>query len=519
MENEDIDVINIYDRVELFYYENEDAEDIISRKKLERYFRQCAWQGKTDDDLQELWPVIELTLLYMLEKEIENFEQLNMYDYQLMLYLAAQGSLGDNVYLLTEENVKYYAAEMKAFYKYLLNGYIDEDDRLSFMLQEFVNSVYVQGKFDYPEVDENDQFFDTLLHSEELSSEETNNMNLILEKLLNKIGDYYKGRKFFNDLNRAMLLFCDPAMSEEDRAEKDFWFSFWDFFMFDYHLIESDMTPVYYYYKYEKRKLTIGDKLILRDLLNADLRVFEVTDVKDGFALCHDLLKDDIFELPAPEIFMSDYHQVIMIGHTQRSGAMLLNYLTQFPASPKLRQRIKKEIEYYLAMYRCQRPKATMVDFLKRHAAAVRHIILIYCTRAQLGITPVRQLPKPIRNRNRNILSHADRKELYDLWLKMGMSRYSCHLAWDLYCDAVNFNGIGVWDATAPEVLCATAILFSRINGIVYLNDSDIYKAFRVKKDNVETIIDWITETLNLTVSDPRYLIEEGFVGELYAEK
>ncbi|MCI7477176.1 MAG: hypothetical protein MSA77_02945 [Selenomonadales bacterium] len=514
---ESLQEVSIFSLIEDFYLEHDEFDDVIPQKVLEKYFRLLIWDGRSNDEIHNMWPVMELTFLYMEERELEDPSQLNMYDYQLMLWRAAHGELGKNVYLLTEDNVKYFINTLGDFYEYLLNRTEIGDEMLEISLEDFHNSVYVLNNFDFPEINENDEFFEQLLHISEMTQEEALDMNSALEQLLNKMGDFYQKPEYELDLNRAMMLFTDPDMPEDEKTNREFWYSFWDYFMFDYHLITSDMVPVYYYFKTVGPNLAACEKMIIRDLINAQFRVFEIVTAGDTFAYCKDLLRDEYFEIPTPNI-VGDTDNVIMLGHTHKSGPMLLNYLTQFEATPKLRERIVNDIMQQFKMYRCQAPKASMDDFLNRHSALVRQIIMIFSTRAQLGVTSFNDLPKPMKKRKRNFVSKELKKQIIQLWQKVGMSKSCIRLAWDLYTDAVMAECNGPWIAASDEVICAVTILICRINNMVYVKQDGWFKIFNVKKNDVTIIVDWIIEGLDLRPSDPRYMSEEGFVRALYFE-
>ena len=155
---ESLQEVSIFSLIEDFYLEHDEFDDVIPQKVLEKYFRLLIWDGKSNDEIHNMWPVMELTFLYMEERELEDPSQLNMYDYQLMLWRAAHGELGKNVYLLTEDNVKYFINTLGDFYEYLLNRTEIGDEMLEISLEDFHNSVYVLNNFDFPESSLNSSF-------------------------------------------------------------------------------------------------------------------------------------------------------------------------------------------------------------------------------------------------------------------------------------------------------------------------------------------------------------------------
>jgi len=98
---------------------------------------------------------------------------------------------------------------------------------------------------------------------EEVPPETLQRLNKMLDELLHRIDDYYKKPAFRRDMDRAIMMYAGPdydgqeAPSEEER--RGFWFGFWDFFLFDYHLIVSDASPLRYYYEQEREKLSTSE--------------------------------------------------------------------------------------------------------------------------------------------------------------------------------------------------------------------------------------------------------------------
>lgn len=512
--------VNVYNLIEEFYTEHPECDDMFPRSDVERFMRKQAWSGTSQQEMKDMFPVLKLTALYLHMQGLEDgIEQLNLYDYQYLLWMASRGRFGGDVYLLTEENVKYFVEIMRKFSDFITDGATPRESKIPYMIDAFSRSVYLRDKFDYPDINENDEYFDLILRVEDLSEEETELINLQGDALMRKVSAYFEDEKFVAERGRSMFLFSDPEMIEVDKVEEDFWLSYWDYFLFDYHLLTNDMTPIEYYYHKEKDNLSTGDKMILRDLMGAKFEVFEIIDwYEDGIVQCRNLISDEEFEMPAPTIFADDFKQLVMFGHAHQNGGMMLNCITQFPASDKLRKRIKDELRYHYDMYKCQRPNAAIPEFLERHSAVVRHIVTILATRAQLGITPVRQLPEPVKHRSRNFISHDDKKTYFGILSQHAISKFGRNVVWDLFCDAAAAGSFGDWLPNSSVVCCAVEMLYIRINNMFYLSEDELLKYYQVQMDDVQLVIDWITNDLQLTEGDPRYLTEEGYVLSLYSD-
>lgn len=510
-EEEQEDTRNVYALIDEYYADNKLAEEIIPKKEINTFMRKMLWSGETQEELKEMWPVLRLLLIYIEKEEIGFLDRLTVYDYIYLLWKAGHGQLEKDVYLLTEENVMYFSDVIHKFYSFLTDDASPSESKLIYMIELFRKYMYVMDKFDFPEVDINDGHFELMLRVEELTPEEGEEINDHIDNLMHKISDYFHGAKYELDINRAMSLYADGIVAIEDRNEPEFGYGFWDYFMFDYHLYETDITPLQQFYKKKRNSLTASENLMLRELLSAKLQIFEIMDINDeGEMLCKELFSEELFPLPAHPMIPVEYSQLILYAHTYSCGFVLMNYVNQYPASTKLKARIKSEIEYHLELYRCQKPKATMDDFIARHSIAVRHIISIFTTRAQLGIAPVRQLPRPVKKRNRSFISREEKNEYLDFVQRMLLSKFSCNVLWDLYCDAAAAGTLATWGESSMQSKCAVLLVFMRINMYPPLED-ELCKAFAIKKDDVLQLADWIASDLKLTENDPRYLAEEGY--------
>lgn len=518
VEDEQEDNRNVYALIDEYYSEHEQAEEIMPKKTVETFMRKMLWAGESQEELKEMWPVIKLVLHYVEKDEIGYIERLTVYDYLYLIWRAGNGKLGDTIYLLTEENVNYFADVLRKFYDFLTDEAQPNEHKLPYMVELFRKYVYVMGKFDYPEIDPNDDHFDLLMRVEELAPEEGEEINEHIDDLMERASEYFRVEKFELDIGRALRLYADGIYPLDEQNTQDFGFGFWDYFMFDYHLLHTDLTPLEYYYKKERGRLSASEKMILREMLSAKFQVFEIVDVdEDNEMLCKNLFSDEMFTIPYNTIQCDDIKNTILCSHSYSSCIVMMNNICQYPASPKLRARIKSEIEYHLEMYRCQRPKATIEDFIARHSIAVRHIVEIFTTRAQLGIAPVRQLPAPVKKRNRSFMSREEKND-YLNFLNNLLSRHSCFLTWDLYCDAAAAGTLAVWGKTSIQSKCAVALVFMRINMFPDELEDDVCKIFGVSPLDAKQLADWIAGDLALTEADPRYLAEEGYKYSILAQ-
>ena len=494
---------NVYKQVSTFYRKYPESEDIFEQNLIERYLRKCAWRGNRDEKLRKIWSDIAAILLYIGRLDLLSFLSLNVYDYQVILCKKYEHSLH-------EANVQDFFCNIMSFYKYLISlGYVENDD----ILCEARQSFYIKGVFYVPVLKEADAYYDLLHHLDDITPEEADQLNLLLDTLLNKVGEYFRSTLFLRDITRAIMLYKEPFWEGTPEDKEEFWFSFWDYFFFDYHLIQSDSIPLEYFYLHEKDHLTPSEIFILQDFLKTRFTVFSVDSINEDFAQCTDLFTGVQMELPCPDYQFTDYKKVLLYGHFHANGMILLNYITSVPASNKLRCRIKDEILRQYEMYQLQEPSASLDDFFARHAAAVRHTINILSSFAQLKVVSAKQKIPILR---KNVVDEDSQKFvecLEKVAVKLGCSAFSIHLMSVMYKDFMTLS-VDVYDSKTG--IGAIILLFARMNGLDYIKATSVAREMGISIHSLERMRQHMSLMLHCEELNPRYLSEEGFVRALF---
>ena len=134
-----------------------------------------------------------------------SFSSLTVYDYQEILYRLAQS---DADFELSEADVNSFFDIVADFYDYYHTKYEDEDELV--YLQDARASVYENGKFTMPPRRSQDEFYSSLNHQENVTEEDVDKLNAMLDDLLHRVGTYFHGKAFLRDMNRALLLYSGP---------------------------------------------------------------------------------------------------------------------------------------------------------------------------------------------------------------------------------------------------------------------------------------------------------------------
>ena len=505
---------NVYENVEKFYDGYMEAEHILPLDVVERYLRRRAWRGIPDEELKRRWDIIKAALSYVMEMKLYALESLIPSDYQEIIYRLAEGQEDAP----DERRVMEVMDGFEDFYKYLRRtGFA----QLMEQLREARSSFYEGDRFVMPERCQRGEFYSVLEHLEEITPEDMEMLNDILDKLLQDIGTYFHQPRFLLDLTRAVTLFGGPNYEHPDdqdvEAQESFWFSFWDYFLFDYHLLRTDDTPLQYYYAHEKGRLDSAENDIVRDLLKARFTIFCIEDMDGEYITCRDMFTDEILELPVPDFFVPDYKRVVLYGHIHARGVMLLNYITTVPASGRLRQRIKDEILRQYELFRYQCPDATREMFFARQAAAIRHTIHILTDFAQLKVVPMKDYPAPIAQAEGIHGRYAAaEKRLADAAKKLGFSVYGIRLMEKFYGDFLTCSELSDALKRRAATLTAVMLVFAKINGMDLLEVKGGVEVLGAAREEVFRMAPEVQKATKSIFFDPRYLTEEGFVHALF---
>ena len=496
---------NVYRKIEMLYQRRKQLNKLVRKERMERYFRELAWQGKTDTLLRRIFGVISAMLSYMVRRRLNSFYLLTRYDFVEIFYCYAD--VRPKLRLI-EQNVEMFFGYLEAF----LRTTTSEDSEVLAALGEGRGMFYQGDGFSLPDRQEYDEFCDLLEHTEEIGEEDLDHLNELLDRLVSDMISYFQRNELRPDFARAVMLYSGPFV-ESEKADENWWMGFWDYFFFDYHCKADDMPPVHYYLEQEKGRLSTEEQYVLRDLMHAKLKVFTVKYWDDEIAVCTDLFTGEELELPCPDGPFSDYKNMIFFGHLQRRGVMLLNYITGLSASKRLQKRIRDEINRQYDRFKIyQMPQATLEDFFVRHAAAVRHTVQILSGFAQLRVVPDMEGEPAARGAVTAALLEPEETRLETEARKLQFSAYSIFFAKRLYEDYVSRMKRRGNTATLAAVL----ILIEGVNGVEYANLEEIVSAFGVTRDDALEAVNEVGAAVNCVALDPRYLTEEGYVQLLY---
>lgn len=502
---------NVYGEIAAFYEEvSKDAP--IERAFVEGYLRRLAWRGLSDAELREIWTSLEWFMYYLLYADIANVRLFAKEECVSLVYWVHENH---PQFRLEEADVLSFLKRLQAFYAYLGKRQKGVDAQL---FERAQSAFFQEGKFVLPDFDEEDSVFSELLEDmEELPEEYASQLNELLEKLLNRVGAYYKKPEFTVDFNRAVSLYSGPFNLIPESDGEEFWLGFWDYFLFDYHLVASDITPLAYFCDAERERLTKDERCVLRDLLRAKFTVFYIRRIIDQYLVeCVNLFTEEVFELPMPDYGLSDYRKVLFYGHVYAEGIVLLNYITSVPASPRLQKRIREELLQQVRVYGMQQADADIETFFARHAIMVRHTVDILLNLAKVNVFSWKALREHILlPENTAPLDEDVTGQLLTLARKYQISKHALQLLLRMWRD---FASVAPQSAAKKTVVAGALFLcFAQINGIHFVRKKNILSRLELTESEFKPFYQKVIHLLQLKPFDPRYLTEEGFILSLYA--
>ncbi len=512
---------NVYGAIGLFYKEKPTGTSFLfSKDTIERFLRRNAWNGADDNELKRQWRVLSILLTLSAEWKLDSMDLISTGDYREMFRRFAEFHKNPGKITLSED-LLYFFDTLKSFLKY----HHINDDFLSERLNEAYDSFFAAGIFLMPKPQEKDEFYSILEHKEILQEEDITQLNKVLDGLLTVLGDYYHKERYFRDFTRAIIMYggkdFKPESPPKTNENEDYLFGFWDYFLFDYHIMNSDLTPLENFYALEHNNLTYTETSIILDLLKARFTIFTITGVDDDVVNCKELFTGKQLELPVPDSYMTDYSKTLFLGHVHSGGVMLLNYVTTIPAGHKLRERIRREIIRLYEMFKYQMPDAELSDFFRREAAAVRQTILILTEYAQLNVLPFRKYNAPVDRNAYPVPEYYNDtvEKLKNMGQTIRMSSYSLSLLGGLYLDYCILSDDESEVKKSLDALNAVLYVFLIINGMTNRDARRCMSVFKGPWEYVKRLADSIYITLQCSVFDPRYLTEDAFVQMLFAKE
>ncbi|MDF2635539.1 MAG: hypothetical protein K0R78_2413 [Pelosinus sp.] len=507
---------NVYDQVQVFYDEAIVWEPIIQQEWVEGFLRQKAWQGISDDKLKDIWHPIQLFILYLTHFNNEDLDEISLAEYSFMVKW-----LSENVgsFKTTLKSVRHFFNVLIEFYTYLFSKKIVMSlDEIKEAAQEISGGRKIN-------LLKSESIIEGLQNMEDASNEQFDDkvpfgivIGEAVESLMLKLGKYFQQQEFTEDFERALYLYTGPFDNVSEEVEEDFWLGFWDYFLFDYHLLENDLKPLEYFNSTCSERLNKDEYQILQSLLGSSFTVFYIKRIiSQDLVECVNLFTSETFQLPTPDFDYKTLKNLLFFGHIFSQGLVMINYVTSLQVSINLRNRIRDEVLRQKEIFSIQEPEATLEEFFKRHALVVRHTINILVTLAKVNVTSLNQLERSYPTiEEKRIPNNGVSGLLHDLVVEYGLSHFDEKLLGKMWYDFSQISVVNV----RKSIIWATALLLTyiQVNGVNNITAEQIADKAGISITSILKKRTQLYEVLELEKFDPRYLSEDGFVISLFAE-
>ncbi len=507
---------NVYDEVRVFFDKEQEWDSAVKREWVEGFLRQKAWQGANDEVLRDAWRNLQMFVSYLVYSGETTLDEMAASEYSLAVEWMIVQIEGFKPNIRT---VKHLFDVIQEFYSYLATRKVFVDTT---ELEQAVD--FMTGGKRLRFMEGGDEQGELLVKSPLLVPKDIGRIvGEAVERLMLKFSSYFQQENFIEDFDRALVLYLGPlGQMPEDENDDEFWLGFWDYFLFDYHLLSNDRTPLVQFNIDYSDKLAGEEQKILQELMGAKFTVFYVESIiNQDWVECVNLLTDEKFRLPNPDFDYKLVKKMLFYGHVflqqEERELVMINFITSVEISSNLRRRIKEEITRQKAMLELQQPGATWNDFVGRHANAVRHTIDLLATWARVNVTSYTQVERtfPQPTAGDKAVNKAVTELIANSMPKFGYSMHDSVLVQKMWQD---FSGIANVNIRKPAAWAAAAIqAYSQINnGEAEMPADTLAEELAVAKSSISANRVKIFEVLKLEKYDPRYLSEEGMVSLLY---
>lgn len=511
---------NVYDQVHSFYEHDHEWRAPVSREWIDGFLRHKAWQGAGDNELRALWRQLEFFILYLMYIDNSDLGKLEQDEYQRAIAWLDRHVNG---FTATTRNVRTFFKALREFYTYLATS---RKIQVNLAALEGAEEFLTREKRNLPAKSRIAKR-DNRLSSEEMARLIRGNgadidgdfgrtVGETAERLMAQLGIFFQDDSFSEDLKRALFLYSGPEELTAEEQDEEFWLGFWDYFLFDYHMLANDLTPLAYFDSECGGTLAAEQRMLLTQLQAAQFTVFFISKViGQEWVECVNLFTEEKFQLPLPEFGLAAMQRSLFYGHIFSQDIVMVNYVTCVDVSTVLRRRIKEQVIKQKKIFEVQCPQATWNEFFKRHALGVRHAIDRLLNLATVNVTPFALLDKEYpevtvrRPVNRDVLALISK-----VMREYSFSLHDIKLAHQMWEDFSHLANIHV---RKPEVwAAAVTFAYAQTNYPHGLSAGKLAADLNISGKSIYSHRKKLSSILELSTFDPRYLSEEGLVCSLF---
>ena len=371
---------NIYDIINDLYVDDEGWNQVLRRDYAEQFMRTEAFRGASDDDLLEIWGQVMYLLIYCGNTSYKigdltaedliyciSWCQRNIADFELShdtveLFLSVIGRL--LIFLKRKKAISHDDAAEKCKAKLLGNGK---------NLKLFSEDGSLPEEYEKYRINQ----------EPDLDTKVFMQLGQKLSDLFCMMRDYFNDEEFRFERRRACISYFGSDLIPDGSKNPELEASFWEYFLFDFHLSDTNQRPVEAFYEYYRnhpdpyfKKDNKALTRLLETMQKVRLMVFMIEgDDGNSWYRCRDFFTGSIYELSLPLDDRTDTTDLICIGHVFEDGNLITEYLWSICVRPLARKALLKRFSSFLDWYRVSEPDADWEDFCIHNTALITQMI------------------------------------------------------------------------------------------------------------------------------------------------
>ena len=372
---------NIYDVINELYNDDEGWNTVLERRYAEQFLRTEAFHGASDDELLEIWEQVMYLLIYCGNTSYR-IGDMTAEDF-IYCISWCQRNIGD--FELDYDNVDYFLSVIQRLLTFLKQKKAISSDmatakcRLK-LLGADGRLLLFRNDGSLPEEYEN---FRTN-REPDLETKVFMQLGQKLAVLSDMMQKYFGDARFSLDRRRASYAFFGTDREPETDMERpELFASFWEYFIFDYHLRDTDERPIEHFYMYYKNhpdpqygKTNKALTELLASMRKIQLMIFTIErEEADGWFSCRDFFSGSISELSLPVDETVDIRNLLCIAHVFEDGNLITEYLRSVIVAPPVQKALYNRLSEFLAYYRVAHPDADWEQFVNANPALVMHMV------------------------------------------------------------------------------------------------------------------------------------------------
>ena len=516
---------NIYDVIYELYNDDEGWNTVLERRYAEQFLRTEAFRGATDDELLEIWQQVMYLLIYCGNT---SYKIGDMTGEDLIYCISwCQRNIGD--FELDYDSVDYFLSVVQRLLSFLKQKKAISSDtaaakcRLK-LLGADGNLLLFQKDGSLPE--EYEKFRTN--REPDLETKVFMQLGQKLTILFDMMQKYFDDPRFSLDRKRACYAyFGTDTEPEADKDRPELLASYWEYFIFDYRLLDSDEKPVEHFYEYYKKhpdprygKTNKALTELLASMRKIQLMVFTIErEEADGWFSCRDFFTGSISELSLPVDEAVDFRNLLCLAHVFEDGNLITEYLRSVIVMPTARITLFNRLSAFLEYYRVAHPGADWEEFVDANPVLVMHMVAYAGAQdmtlkppARRSVKDTEYKPAAIRNDDpvhrflkqfgRLLhMSWRDRENLLQMWSDFYALRPVACFSDEDYM---------IWALAALEN-------YMKVTRSFLLDVVPYAEKVHVDTKRIAERTAIIHDVLQLEPFDPRYISEEAFMNMVFS--